>query len=188
MARSLVVLDRDGTLIVERGYLSDPAQVELLPGVASALREMRSMGLGLVVATNQSGVGRGYFAADTVQRVHERLLWLLFAAGAALDACYYCPHVPEAHYRCRKPATGMVEQAARDLGFDPASWLVIGDKPCDILLARNLGATSVLVRTGYGELTERDVTVRPDCVVDDLVSAAQQIRSVHGDRGGRCCS
>ncbi|MEW6756149.1 MAG: HAD family hydrolase [Candidatus Latescibacterota bacterium] len=188
MARSFVVLDRDGTLIVERGYLSDPAQVELIPGVARALREMRRMGLRLVVATNQSGVGRGYFTADTVQRVHERLLSLLSAEGAALDAFYYCPHVPEAHCRCRKPATGMVEQAARDFGFDPASCFVIGDKPCDILLAANLGATSVLVRTGYGELTQRDVTLRPDCIVNDLVSAAQQIRSIRGDRAGRGCS
>ncbi len=171
--RRFVALDRDGTLNVERQYLSSPDQVELLHGAGAGLRTMRELGLGLVIVTNQSAVGRGYFDMARLEEIHGRLRQLLLAEGVELDGIYICPHTPEDECVCRKPLPGLLLQASRELGFDPAGALVIGDKPCDIELGRGLGATTILVRTGYGAHYEAARTVTPDCVVDDLVEAAE---------------
>lgn len=145
-----IFFDRDGTLIEERNYLADPAGVALIPGAAEAVRLARANGYLAVVLTNQSGVGRGYFTLDDVRRVNARMLELLAAEGADIDGIYVCPHAPEEGCSCRKPQTGLVEQAARELGIDvPRSWM-IGDKTADLELARNAGMRGVLVRTGYG--------------------------------------
>lgn len=145
-----IFFDRDGTLIEERHYLSDPAQVALVPGAAEAVRRAREAGFLAVVLTNQSGVGRGYFRMEDVEAVHRRMEELLAASGAELDAIYVCPHAPEEDCPCRKPRTGLVERAARDLEIDLSRSWMIGDKPADIELARNAGMRSVLVMTGYG--------------------------------------
>lgn len=170
-ARPFVVLDRDGTLIEERHYLSEPDGVSLLPSVVEGLRAMRRDGLRLVVATNQAGVGRGRFPEARVGEVHQRLEELLAAQGVTLDGIFYCPHHPEAGCDCRKPATGLVRQAAAGLGQGAVPVAVIGDKRCDVDLARALGVPGVLVTTGYGaaELAEG---VEPDYVVDSLAEAA----------------
>lgn len=174
--RRVAVLDRDGTIIAERHYLSDPAQVELLPGAAEGLRRLRAMGWGLVVVTNQSGVARGYFDLARVAEIHRRLEDLLAAEGVRLDGIYICPHLPDADCPCRKPRTGLIGQAAAELGFDPARAIVIGDKPCDIELGQAARVPTILVRTGYGAQHETAATVRPDAIVDDLRSAAEQVR------------
>ncbi|HMA52701.1 MAG TPA: HAD family hydrolase, partial [Magnetospirillaceae bacterium] len=119
MTRPFVLLDRDGTLNVERNYLSDPDQLELIPGVTEALRRLRDLGYGLAVVTNQSGIGRGYFTAGAVEKVHERLKALLAEGGASLDAIYICPHAPNEPCDCRKPLPGMAKQAQAEFGFDP---------------------------------------------------------------------
>jgi D-glycero-D-manno-heptose 1,7-bisphosphate phosphatase len=170
-----VLLDRDGTLNVERHYLSDPDQVELLPNAARGLAEMARLGLGLVVVTNQSAVGRGLFDQARLGQIHQRLRDLLHAEGVQIEGVYACPHVPEDECRCRKPRTGLVEQAARDLGFLPANGFMIGDKRCDIDLGQAVGATTFLVRTGYGAAAEADLDVQPSFVVDDLWHASQVI-------------
>ena len=172
-ARRFVVLDRDGTLIEEREYLSDPDRVRLLAGVAPALRELRQMGYGLVVITNQSGIGRGFFDRAQLQRVHQRLGELLQAEGVYLDALYVCPHAPEDGCACRKPKLGLLQKAAEDLGFDMASSIVIGDKTSDIEMGGMAGAVTFLVRTGYGAQVAGEVTA--DYVVDDLAGAAAAI-------------
>jgi len=172
MARRFVLLDRDGTLNVERHYLADPGRLELLPGVPEALRRLRGAGLGLVVLTNQSGVGRGYFDRAAVDRVHDRLHELLAEAGVALDGIYVCPHGPDDGCACRKPDVGLALAAAAEHDFDPAAAVVVGDKAADVHLGRNLGATAVLVRTGYGEVTLRDEAVSADFVAADLLDAA----------------
>ena len=97
LPQRFVILDRDGTIIVERCYLSDPAQVELIPGAGAALRQLSEIGLGLVVITNQSGIGRGYFDRSRLDLIHRRLCELLEAEGVRLDGIYTCPHVPEDH-------------------------------------------------------------------------------------------
>jgi histidinol-phosphate phosphatase family protein len=171
-----VVLDRDGTIIVECEYLSDPEQIRLIPGAAAALRELQTTGYGLVVITNQSGIGRGYFDETALQRIHLRIEELLAGADVRLDGFYVCPHKPDDDCLCRKPKLGLMQQAARDLGFSPEHSVVIGDKPCDIDLGRNAGAVTFLVRTGYGTQVEAEQSVTPDYVVDDLAAAVRAMR------------
>lgn len=175
MKRRFALFDRDGTLIVERNYLSDPDGVELLPGVIEGLHRLRDLGVGLVVVTNQSAIGRGYFDQNRLDEIHRRMEDLLAAEGIRLDGIYVCPHTPEEGCRCRKPLTGLVERASRELGFDARQCFVLGDKECDIELGRRIGAKTFLVRTGYGaELAASDGS-SADYVVDDLAEAARTV-------------
>lgn len=177
-----VILDRDGTINVERHYLSDPDQLELLPGAIEGLQRMQALGLSLIVATNQSGIPRGYFDEPQLHRIHDRLQELLTAEGVTLTAVYYSADHPDADSPRRKPAPGMLLEAAADFDFDPASAFVIGDKASDIGLGRNVDATTILVRTGYGTQTEQQQTCRPDHVVDDLIAAAGVIAAALAER------
>jgi len=174
--RRFVALDRDGTIIVERNYLSDPAAVELLPGAAAGLRRMAEMGLGLIVVTNQSGIGRGMFDEKRLGEIHARMNELLAAERVRLDGIYYCPHRPEDGCQCRKPRPGLIERAARELGFDAKELFVIGDKECDIELGQRAGAKTILVMTGYGAEHPSDA-LRPDWRVDSLAQAAEVIEA-----------
>jgi D-glycero-D-manno-heptose 1,7-bisphosphate phosphatase len=105
--RRLALLDRDGTIIVDKGYLKDPEGIEFARGAIEGLRLLRDASFTLAVITNQSGVARGFFDAATVERIHGRLQSLLAAQGLRLEAIYYCPHGPEEHCDCRKPRPGM---------------------------------------------------------------------------------
>ena len=173
--KRFVLLDRDGTINEERNYLSDPDQVELVSGSAQAIRMLREQGLGLVIVTNQSAVGRGYFDEARLDEVNQRLCQLLEAEGAYVDRIYFCPHLPEDNCRCRKPGTGMVEQAVRDFGFDPTLAMMVGDRDSDIELGQNVGATTFLVASGYGAGTAEDGKTNPDYAVKDLLEAANVI-------------
>ena len=177
MAR-LVVVDRDGTLNVERHYLSDPALVELLPNVASGLSLLRDMGFSVAVVTNQSALSRGFINRETLDVIHGRLRDLLKAQGATVDAIYFCPHLPEAGCLCRKPQIGLLEQAARDFGATPQETFVIGDQSSDIEMGRRAGATTFLVQTGYGATTLEQGKITPDYVVADVLGAAQVIQKL----------
>lgn len=191
-SRRFVLLDRDGTINVERHYLSDPNQLALLPGAAAGLRALRELGLGLVVVTNQSGIARGYFDHARLDAIHERLHELLGAAGVELDGVYVCPHGPHDDCRCRKPRDGMALAAARELDFRLDRSFMIGDKPCDIELGHRVGATTLLVRTGHGEqfaahsLDPASAQISPDFVVADLQGAASIVRKIlrKGNAGG----
>lgn len=174
--RRFVVLDRDGTIIVERHYLSDPNHVELIPGAAEALRQLRESRLGLVVVTNQSGIGRGFFDEERLDLIHQRLHQLLEAEDVCLDGIYFCPHTPEDNCSCRKPRTGLLKLAVKDLDFDPRACFVIGDKASDIEMGQRIGATTLLVRTGYGAEVAREGTATPDYAVSGLLEAAQVIQ------------
>ena len=167
-----VLLDRDGTIIKECHYLSEPDLVELLPEAAEGMRQFQAMGLGLVVVTNQSPIGRGLFDENCLERIHQRLRSLLSIEGVHLDGIYYCPHVPDDRCLCRKPNTGMVDTAVQELSFDPKNSFMIGDKSCDIQLGQQVGAKTFLVRTGYGAEVAKDPSVNPDYVVDSLREAA----------------
>lgn len=173
--KRFVLLDRDGTIIKERHYLCDPQQVELLAGAASGLRQMQEMGLGAIAVTNQSGIGRGFFDEKRLWEIHQRMLELLTAESVFLEDIYFCPHTPADNCSCRKPLSGLVEQAAEKYGFNPQDSFVIGDKPCDIELGQRVGAITFLVRTGYGAEVAASQTLSPDYVVDDLLEAARII-------------
>ncbi len=176
--RRFVVLDRDGTIIVERNYLSDPFQIELLPGSAAGLRHMRDLGLGLVVITNQSAIGRGFIDRMRLDQIHERLCGLLRNEAIRLDGLYFCPHLPEDNCLCRKPATGLLDLAASELRFEPRRAFVMGDKACDIELGKRVGATTFLVRTGYGKQYAIQEGLGQDFIVDDLQEAATVIDGI----------
>jgi D-glycero-D-manno-heptose 1,7-bisphosphate phosphatase len=176
--RPFVLLDRDGTIIVERHYLGEPGQIEFLPGAIKGLRHLRTMGLGLVVLTNQSAVGRGFFDETRLDLIHRHLRQLLNNEGIHLEGIYFCPHTPEYNCSCRKPRPGLAERAARDLQFDLQESFLIGDKPADIELGQSIRATTFLVRTGYGAGFVNDPTIHPDYVADDLSAAAQIIQSL----------
>jgi D-glycero-D-manno-heptose 1,7-bisphosphate phosphatase len=167
-----LILDRDGTLIVERNYISRPEDVELIAGAAEGLRRFEELGWGRIVVTNQSGVNRGYFNNGAVDAVHRRMRELLSAAEAGIDAIYICPHRPDEGCDCRKPRTFLVLRAAAEWGFEPAQCVYVGDKASDIELGRALGGVTMLVRTGYGEKELRTKRVSPDYVVQDLREAA----------------
>ena len=181
--RLAVFLDRDGTLIRERGYLKDPARVELEQGAAEAVARLNRIGYAVVLVTNQSGVARGYYTEEDVAAVHERIECLLAAEGARLDGVYYCPHYPEGvvqEYRqacsCRKPAGGMLLQASKELGIRLEGSYMIGDKLTDAEAARRAGLTGILVRTGYGEdewkaCLQEPEAEKPDRVALDLREA-----------------
>jgi len=173
-ARPAVFLDRDGTLVRETGYLSDPEALELLPGVGRALRNLVEAGVPLVVVSNQSGVGRGMFTSADVHAVMARLRHRLCAHGVELSAIYHCPHRPEEGCPCRKPRAGLLERAAEDLHLSLADSVMIGDKRIDAAAGRRVGGRGVLVRTGYGREEEERTDAPgppPDRVCDNLAAA-----------------
>lgn len=181
--KRFVALDRDGTIIKQIHYLSDPEQVELLPGAIEGIRQMRHLGLGIVVVTNQSAIGRGLFDETRLTQIHARMSALLATENIAIDAIYYCPATPEDNSPDRKPNPGMLETASTDLNFVLTDSFVIGDKPCDIELGHNVGATSILVRTGYGAETEHKQLTHQDYVVDSLFDASNIIMDLVSKSG-----
>jgi D-glycero-D-manno-heptose 1,7-bisphosphate phosphatase len=183
-ATETVFLDRDGTLIEEVGYLDRPERVALYPWSIDAIRALNQAGVRLVMISNQSGVARGFFSADTVDLVHRHIAALLAAGGARLDAYYYCPHHPHGSIPeyaracdCRKPGRALVDRAATELGVDPRRSFTVGDRWLDIALARTIGARGILVRTGYGADEEQrpPADLSADAVVNNLVEAASWI-------------
>lgn len=161
--RKTCFLDRDGTLIADRQYLSDPDGVDLLPGVCDGLEQLVSAGFFLAVLTNQSGIGRGYFFEQDMVRVNQRVDELLRAQKLRIDAWYFCPHHPVDACACRKPQRGLADQAATDFDLDLTQSFVIGDSDADIGLARNIGAVGIRVLTGRDGLPcelEADFTAR----------------------------
>jgi histidinol-phosphate phosphatase family protein len=143
VTRPALFLDRDGTLIVDVGYPRDPALVEPLPGALDALRDLQRR-YALVIISNQSGLARGLITAAEAAAVHARTVDLFSAGGVAFAGAYYCPHAPDAACRCRKPAPGLLLDAARDLDLDLASSIMIGDKPSDLEAGRAAGCAQVV--------------------------------------------
>jgi D-glycero-D-manno-heptose 1,7-bisphosphate phosphatase len=178
MTRRFALLDRDGTINEEVGYVLDPADLRLLAGAGAAIRRLRQLGLGIVVVTNQSPIGRGLLTDRRLEDIHERLRRLLAEAGASVDGIEVCPHTPRDGCSCRKPETGMVERAARTHGFDPGEAFVVGDHARDMLLGRAVGATTILVLTGHGPRERSEAKPFADHVADDLSAAARVIGSI----------
>lgn len=180
MITPAVFLDRDGTLIEERNYLHAPEQVVLFPGVGEALKQLRQAGFKLFIVSNQSGVGRGYFTMEDVERVHERLLGDLAAAGASIDKIYVAPEAPGTPSRGRKPSPQFLFDARDEFGLDLAASYMVGDKLLDVETGWNAGLKEcLLVRTGYGLETERSQAgkLRRTVVVDDVPAAAAWLLS-----------
>jgi heptosyltransferase-2 len=179
LAGVTVFLDRDGTLNYDTGFVKAPEELVLLPGVPAALARLRQAGARLVVLTNQSGVGRGFFSLRDLEAVHARLRDLLAQHHVVLDALYYCPHHPDDQCLCRKPRRGMVDQAVNDHHVNLSRAYLVGDQARDIELAHQVGIRSVLVATGPAgpealkELQSQGIT--PDRTASSLAEAAEWI-------------
>ena len=137
--RRIALLDRDGTIIIDKIYLADPNGVEFAPTAIEGLKLLRDAGARFILITNQSGLARGLFSENALAAVHQRLREMLADEGLALDAIYYCPHGPEDNCRCRKPAPGLVEDAMADFGFAPDEAVFIGDGEGDMGAAEACG-------------------------------------------------
>ena len=180
--RPAVFLDRDGTINEQMGYINHITRFQLLPGVGAAIRSLNQAGLPVAVVTNQSGLARGYFPESLLDEVHDTMRRQLALEGARIDGLYICPHHPEAkeeRFRlacnCRKPKTGLLEQAAAELGLDLARSYMVGDRWSDLRCGAAVGATTVLVLTGYGRGDACYIgptqPVQPDYVAEDLQDA-----------------
>jgi heptosyltransferase-2 len=141
-------LDRDGTLNPDSGYIRSSDQFELFPGVAQALSRLKQAGARLIVVTNQSGIGRGFFSIGDLDAIHAKLRRLLDESGVSLDAIYVCPHHPDDACGCRKPNRGLIDQAAGEQPVDLSRSYLIGDHARDMELAKRVGSRSILVTTG----------------------------------------
>jgi D-glycero-D-manno-heptose 1,7-bisphosphate phosphatase len=181
-----IFFDRDGTLNTEVDYLSKPEELQLIPNAARAIREANRAGLKVFVITNQSGIARGLFTEADLHRIHHHFENLLAEQGARIDKIFYCPHHPDygiPPYRvlcsCRKPKTGMLEEAMKEFGIRLEDSFVIGDRCVDIKTGNNAGCGTILVRTGYGalELDECRKSARIDYVAHDAYDAWQYIHS-----------
>jgi len=177
--RKAVFLDRDGTLNIEKSYLSDPDQLVLFPDVIPSLQQLIQDEFLLFVVTNQSGIGRGYYTEDDMHQVNQRLVEVLKPEGITFQKIYFAPEAPEAPSYGRKPSPQFLLDAAMEFDLNLADSYMIGDKLSDIECGWNAGVrASILVRTGYGSETESKIDdQRSDCyIVDDLSSAVSRIR------------
>lgn len=194
MRRPAVFIDRDGTVNEQMGYINHISRFVLLPGSAEAIKLLNTHGFRAFVTSNQSGVARGYFPPELVDRVHARMRELLEREGGQVDEVYYCPHhpdgvVPEYSRRCpcRKPAAGMIEEACRDFDIDLGHSYVIGDRLIDIEMAERASLKGILVKTGYGrgevDYLLPHASLKPVYIARDLLEAVQWIveRNAQGD-------
>jgi D-glycero-D-manno-heptose 1,7-bisphosphate phosphatase len=177
--RRALFVDRDGTLGPDLHYLKDAERLELFRGVGTALALAKAHGEFVVCVTNQSGVERGLYTTQDVERIHARLNAMLHPYGAAIDAFYYCPHAPEHGCACRKPGTELFERARDELGLDLATSALIGDRAVDVGAGRRLGLLTALVRSrGHEEEVERELAeggLVPDLRAESFESAVLRL-------------
>jgi D,D-heptose 1,7-bisphosphate phosphatase len=174
-----IFVDRDDTLMVDVNYCDDPRLVQLIPGAAEGIRELRRAGYMVIIVTNQSGIGRGYFSVETLGKIHESLRDKLRERDADYDAVYYCPHLPDDGCDCRKPKPGLLLRAASDLNIDLSASYAIGDRDLDVEAGRAAGTRTVLVLNSDREQGENCKAA--DFIVSSLEEAAKLILT--GTRG-----
>lgn len=177
--RRAVFLDRDGTLNVDLKYISDPGQIELYRGVTEGVRLLSENGFQVVVVTNQSGVSRGFYSREIVDRIHARIQEILSHGGARIDAFYYCPHAPEDKCTCRKPGSALFLQAREAMHLDLAHSVVIGNSSQDMEAGRKVGALTVLVRERHFRTDPPDVReeASANIVAENFLDACQKMIS-----------
>ena len=185
MKSSAVFLDRDGTLVEERGHISSIKQVKFIRGAFAALRKLRKLGFKLVIVSNQSGVARGILTEAQVRKVNQYILSELEKRGLRMDGLYYCPHHPKRgngsftrKCSCRKPSDGMIQKARKRLNVDTHKSYVMGDKLTDIEMGRKVKSKTILVLTGFGreELARQKGRFgKPDKLAEDIADAVKWI-------------
>lgn len=181
-----VFLDRDGTINEQMGYINHLSRFVIFPGVAEAVKLLNTHEFWAIVITNQGGVARGYYPIELMHEIHALLRRSLKNEGAFIDGIFYCPHhpagiVPEYSIACdcRKPKTGLIDQALESFDIDMANSYMVGDRYVDVELASRLNLKGILVKTGYG-LGEIDyvlpqMPIKPDYIAQDLLDAVKWI-------------
>ena len=179
-SKPAIFLDRDGTLIVETGYLHEPEKVELIPGAGEAVRRLAENGFDLFIVTNQAGIGRGYFTEQQMHATNERVCEEFTNFGVTFQKIYFAPEPPDQPSRNRKPSPQMILDARDEFGIDLTASYMIGDKALDVECGTNAGVKqSILLRTGYGREHESQLgqAHQPFAVTDTLAEAATLILS-----------
>lgn len=172
--KKVVFLDRDGTINVDSGFVCRRESWEWIPGSREGMKRLREAGFLLAVVTNQSGIGHGLYAEEDARKLHEYMEGELARAGIRLAAVFYCPHRRDGICGCRKPGTGMIEQAERQIGpIDYEQSWVIGDKIADMEMGQRKGMKTALIRSRYWQ--ENDIGEQPDVVVGSLEEAAGRV-------------
>jgi histidinol-phosphate phosphatase family protein len=173
-----VFLDRDGTMIYDKNYLSSPEQVKLYVYCAQSINKLRKAGFKIIVVTNQSGIARGIFSLDDLKKIHKKFISLLKNQGAKIDGLYFCPHTDEDNCECRKPKLGMVLAAAKEHNLDLKKSYFIGDSVRDYIVGENMGGKGILIRTGSGKKQEKKIKeekIKPFAVCNTLKDAVNVI-------------
>ena len=184
--KPVVFLDRDGTINYDAGYINDVDNFMMFPYAAQAIRMLNINGFLVVVITNQSGLARGFFTEETLEEIHNKMTSDLLKQGAKIDGIYFCPHDPNAKVekykavcKCRKPETGLIDAALKELPVDKSKMYFIGDKHSDIMAGYKSGCKTIMVKTGYGkgDLLHKSQKweVKPDTVADTLLDAVKLI-------------
>ena len=172
--RPAVFVDRDGTLIEEVNFLHRVEDLRLFDFTAEAVTQLNQAGYLVIVVTNQSGIGRGIFTEADMHGIHDAIQQQL---DNAIDAFYYCPHLPCDGCACRKPGRGMIDSALRDFALDLENSWIIGDKRTDVETGQNAGISSGLVLTGYGEAHQAELKREPEATAQDLLKLTELILS-----------
>jgi D-glycero-D-manno-heptose 1,7-bisphosphate phosphatase len=175
MKRPAIFLDRDGTLIEEVNYLSRVEDLRLFPFSADAVKLLKNAGFLIIVVTNQSGIGRGIYTEADMHAIHDAIQTEL---NGAIDAFYFCPHLPCDGCECRKPKLGMIEAAIRDFGIDRENSWMIGDKKIDVETGQSAGMRTALVLIGYGTQQRGLLEQLPEVMEDDLGAAVAEIARI----------
>lgn len=180
-----VFVDRDDTINRDVHYCSRPEDFELLLTVGTGIRLLNREGFKVVVITNQSGIARGYFTEEMLERIHQKMVDELAQYGAQVDAIFYCPHHPDEGCECRKPKPKLTYQAIKQLHIDPRQSFTIGDRLMDVELARAIGCKSVMIPSELGKEELKNSSVFPDYIASDFESAAKWITEQYAKSGSR---
>lgn len=175
MKKPVIFLDRDGTLIEEVNFLSCVEDLRLFPFTGEAVKILKDSGFLIIVVTNQSGIGRGLYTEEDMHAIHAQIQAEL---DNAIDAFYFCPHLPDDNCKCRKPGTGMIESALADFDIDIEKSWVIGDKAIDIETGLTAGLATALVLTGYGQKHQESLDATQTLISIDLLDAVTKIINV----------
>jgi D,D-heptose 1,7-bisphosphate phosphatase len=187
LKQKAVFLDRDGTINADPGYLGDPEKFHFLPGVIGGLKRLHEAGYLIFVVSNQSGIARGFFKDEDLRKIHDKMTAALAAEGISLDGIYYCPHHPAEQCSCRKPSPKMVLDASCSFDIDLKGSFFIGDRASDIETGKNAGCGAILVLTGAGAETLRELpeSLSPDHIAGDLAEAVSWILGGQGENKNR---
>jgi histidinol-phosphate phosphatase family protein len=177
MTNKAVFVDRDGTINVNVEYLDNSREFQMYPGVAEGIKLLNENGFLIIIVTNQSGIARGYYTKETLDKIHERMISEFEEKGAKIDGLYYCPHHPDDNCNCRKPRTGMLEKAIHDFEIDTSKSFIIGDRMIDIEAGYKMGLKTVIVpeRVKIVKKEIKESKISPDFYCDDFLTGIKWI-------------